>query len=343
LQAAMQYDRQVAILGRSMLNIADLARQLGYMKYPDGLLVTADEVNSLPPQKVVILTTGSQGEPLSALSRIANNEHKQIKISPGDTVVISSTPIPGNERSVANTINALSIRGADVIYGRDAGVHVSGHGCQEEQKLMINLCRPKFFVPIHGEYRMLVKHTELAVQCGIPKENTFVMENGEVFRLTADSGAKDGRVPSGIILVDSSRAWEINEQIIAERRDIARDGLVTLTLSVSGDYSQIYSFSCNQKGLILLDNTAAEQVSNQLEVVVKSLLNKYRSRPSNQKVSCQVYLQAAVREFLAEKHKIEPLTQVVIHILDQKELPSSGEEGSIGGGLGKEEIQCKAD
>jgi len=343
LEVAMRYDRRVAILGRSMLNIAALSRELGYMKYPDGLLVTADEVNSLPPQKVVILTTGSQGEPLSALSRIANNEHKQIKISPGDTVVISSTPIPGNERSVANTINALSIRGADVIYGRDAGVHVSGHGCQEEQKLMINLCRPKFFVPIHGEYRMLVKHTELAVQCGIPKENTFVMENGEVFRLTADSGAKDGRVPSGIILVDSSRAWEINEQIIAERRDIARDGLVTLTLSVSGDYSQIYSFSCNQKGLILLDNTAAEQVSNQLEVVVKSLLNKYRSRPSNQKVSCQVYLQAAVREFLAEKHKIEPLTQVVIHILDQKELPSSGEEGSIGGGLGKEEIQCKAD
>jgi len=344
LEVAMQYDRQVAILGRSMLNIADLGRQLGYMKYPDGLLVTADGVNNLAPDKVVILTTGSQGEPLSALSRIANNEHKQIKIRPGDTVVISSTPIPGNERSVANTINALSVRGAEVIYGRDAGVHVSGHGCQEEQKLMINLCRPKFFVPIHGEYRMLVKHTELAVECGIPEENTFVMENGEVLSLTAETGIKDGRVPAGIILIDSSRAWEINEQIIAERRDIARDGLVTIALTLSEDYSQIYSFDCNQKGLILLDNTKAEKITSQLESLVKSLLNKYKNRPSNQKSSCQVYLQAAIREFLTEKYKIEPFTQIVIHRLGQKKLPSSNEEeGSIGGGLGKEEIQCQAD
>ena len=330
LEVAMKYDRQVAVLGRSMLNIAALSRELGYMKYPDGLLVTADEVNNIAPDKVVILTTGSQGEPMSALSRIANNEHKQIKIKTGDTVVISSTPIPGNERSVANIINTLSVRGAEVIYGRDAGVHVSGHGCQEEQKLMINLCRPKFFVPIHGEYRMLVKHTELAVQCGIAKENTFVMENGEVLNLTADSATKDGRVPAGIILVDSSRAWEINEQIIGERRDIARDGLVTITIATNEDHSQIYSFDCNQKGLILLDNTKAEKISAQLEGLVKSLLNKYRSRPSNQKITCQAYLQAAIREFLAEKYTIEPYTQVVIHQLGQKKLPSSNEEeGSL--------------
>src|SRR5208282_4706567 len=162
--------------------------------------------------------------------------------------------------------------------------------------------------------------------------------------LTADSGIKDGRVPSGIILVDSSRAWEINEQIIGERRDIARDGLVTITLAINEDYSQMYSFDCNQKGLILLDNTKAEKITSQIENLVKSLLNKYRNRPSNQKLSCQAYLQAAIREFLAEKYKIEPLTQVVIHPLGQKKLPSShDEEGSFGGGLGKEEIQCQAD
>ena len=178
LQAAMKYDRKVAILGRSMLNLAGISRELGYMTFPDGLLMPVEQINKLPHNKVVILTTGSQGEPLSALSRIANHEYKQMRIVPGDTVIVSATPIPGNERSVANTINALFLRGADVIYGRQAGVHVSGHACRQEQMLMINLCRPKFFMPIHGEYRMLVRHGEIATECGVLPENVFVMEMG---------------------------------------------------------------------------------------------------------------------------------------------------------------------
>src|SRR5262249_49075491 len=151
-QAAMKYDRKVAVLGRSMLNLAGIARELGYMNFPDGLIMPVEEINKLPANKVVILTTGSQGEPLSALTRIANDEHKLIKIVPGDVVIISATPIPGNERMVANTVNALFMRGANVIHGRDSGVHVSGHACREEQKLMLNICRPKYFMPIHGEY-----------------------------------------------------------------------------------------------------------------------------------------------------------------------------------------------
>src|SRR5262249_16084116 len=153
-------------------------------------------------------------------TRIANDEHKQIKILKGDTVIISATPIPGNERSVANTINALFLRGADVIYGRDAGVHVSGHACREEQKLMINICQPKFFMPIHGEYRMLVRHAELAAECGVAPENCFVMENGEVLELFKDRGQKAGRIKSGIVLIDSSRAWEIDESLVEERRHL---------------------------------------------------------------------------------------------------------------------------
>ena len=344
LQAAMQYDRKVAILGRSMLNIAALARELGYMKYPDGLLVTADEVTRLPAKQVVILTTGSQGEPLSALSRIANDTHKQIKVTAGDTVIISATPIPGNERSVANTINALSVRGADVIYGRDAGVHVSGHACQEEQKLMINLCQPKFFVPVHGEYRMLVKHAELATQCGVPEENTFVLENGDVLSLTKETCEKTGRVPAGIVLIDSSRAWEIDEQILAERREIARDGLVTVTLTVSSDHTKLYSFDCTHKGLILLDNIKSDRISPELEEVVKGLLSQYAKLPREERLPCQAYLYRAIKDFIVEKYRIEPFTQVVFHEIPQKILPSSSqEEGSIGGGLGKEEIQCPAD
>jgi ribonuclease J len=230
LQAAVKYDRKVAILGRSMLNLADISRTLGYMTFPDGLLMKVDEVSQLPPEKVVVLTTGSQGEPLSALSRIARDEHKQIKVQPGDTVIVSATPIPGNERSIANTINNLFMRGAEVIYGRDAGVHVSGHACREEQKLMINLCKPKFFMPIHGEYRMLVKHAQLATECGVEADNTFVMENGDVLELFKDRGQKLPRIKSGIILIDSNGSWEIDAQTVEERMTLAQDGVVNVAV-----------------------------------------------------------------------------------------------------------------
>lgn len=312
LQAAMQYDRQVVILGRSMLNIADLARQLGYMKYPDGLIINVDEVKELPADKVVILTTGSQGEPLSALNRIAHDSHKHIKVIPGDTVIFSATPIPGNERSVANTINALSVRGANVIYGKDAGVHVSGHACQEEQKLMINICKPKFFVPIHGEYRMLVEHTQLAHQCGVAVENTFVMENGDVLALTSDSGKMIEKVPAGIVLIDSSRAWEIDESILAERLAIVKDGAITIALTTKADYSKLLSFDYTQKGLILSDS--AEQIAKAVEGEIKRVIEKYK-QTANKKIDFQTYIHQAIKQYLQQKYDIKPLIQIVLHQL----------------------------
>ena len=326
LQAAMQYDRQVIVLGRSMLNIADLARELGYMKYPDGLLIGVDEVKNVPANKLVILTTGSQGEPLSALNRIANDSHKHIKVVPGDTVIFSATPIPGNERSVANTINALAVRGANVIYGKDAGVHVSGHACQEEQKLMINICKPKFFLPIHGEYRMLVKHAQLANQCGLPTQNTFVMENGDVLGLTADGGTRLESVPSGIVLIDSSRAWEIDETILAERREIVKDGTLTITIGVSTDCSHLFSFDCTYKGLILDSESKGESLTTLLETKVRQLLPKYKELAQKQKLTCQDYLHQAMRKLLQEKYGIQPLVQIIVHELasaTKKILPSS--------------------
>lgn len=317
LQAAIQYDRQIAILGRSMLTIADLARQLGYMKYPDGLIINVDEVKNLPPHKVVILTTGSQGEPLSALSRIANDSHKHIKVMPGDTVIFSATPIPGNERSVANTINALSVRGANVIYGRDAGVHVSGHACQEEQKLMLNICKPKFFLPIHGEYRMLVKHAEIAQQCGIPKENTFIIENGDVVSLSKDGCKRDGKVASGIVLIDSSRAWEIDEAVLAERREIIKDGAITIAITISADGSKLLAFDYTQKGIILPDS--AEKLGNAIENQIKDLLGKHSKaedgRIAKSEVQYQSYIQSAVKKYLKEEYEIQPLIQLILHKL----------------------------
>ena len=323
LQAAMQYDRQVAILGRSMLNIADLARQLGYMKYPDGLIINVDDVKALPADKVVILTTGSQGEPLSALNRIAHDSHKHIKVIPGDTVIFSATPIPGNERSVANTINALAVRGANVIYGKDAGVHVSGHACQEEQKLMLNICQPKFFVPIHGEYRMLVKHTQIAQQCGVPIENSFVMENGDVLALTKDSGKLVEKVPAGIVLIDSSRAWEIDETILAERLEIVKDGAITIALTTDADCSKLLSFDYTQKGLILSDST--EQIGKAIETEIKRVLEKYK-QAADKKIHFESYVHERIKEFVQQTYGIKPLIQIILHQLSHaKDTVSKGQ------------------
>ncbi len=312
LQAAMKYDRKVAILGRSMLNLAGIARELGYMTFPDGLLMTIDQINKIPHDQVVILTTGSQGEPLSALTRIANDEHKQVKIVPGDTVILSATPIPGNERSVSNTINSLFMRGADVIYGRDAGVHVSGHGCREEQKLMINLCKPKFFMPIHGEYRMLVMHCELATECGVPEPNTFVLENGDVLEMTAETARKNGRIKSGIILVDSSRAWHINDSIVAERRHLSEDGLVIVAVSLDAERKVIIGPDVTLKGVILPRGLPIEDFISTVQVEARSILNNRSVVEKLELRDLQAYLLGSLNRFFAEKMRAKPLVQILM-------------------------------
>ncbi|HEY9793706.1 MAG TPA: ribonuclease J, partial [Candidatus Obscuribacterales bacterium] len=272
IQAAIKYDRKVAILGRSMQNLADISRELGYMTFPDGLIVPVGETPQLPLHKVVVLTTGSQGEPLSALSRIARDEHKQIKIQRGDTVIVSATPIPGNERLIANTINNLFLRGADVIYGRDAGVHVSGHACKEEQKLMINICKPKFFMPIHGEYRMLVKHAQLAVECGVAPENSFVMENGEVLELFKDKGQKIGRIKSGIVLIDSIGSWEIDAQTVDERIALSQEGVVNIAVTLSSTKEVLAGPDVSIRGLLLPREVAPEDFLLQLKADISEIV-----------------------------------------------------------------------
>ncbi len=323
LQAAMKYDRKVSILGRSMLNLAGIARELGYMTFPDGLLIPIDQISKLPHNKVVILTTGSQGEPLSALTRIANDEHKQIKIMPGDTVVISATPIPGNERSVANTINALFIRGADVIYGRDAGVHVSGHACREEQKLMINLCKPKFFMPIHGEYRMLIKHAELAVDCGLEEQNCFVLENGDVLELNKDRGQKNGRVKAGILLIDSSRAWIINEEIVEERRHLADDGMVTVAITLDEKRQIIAGPDIGLKGIILPRGLSPEEFVIRVQGEVRNILHVTPTVTVLEENDLSHFIQGALNRYFAEKMRAKPLVHVLVHQVPAKNVKSA--------------------
>lgn len=232
LELAKKHGRVVSVIGRSMLNVIAHARTLGYIKCEDDLFLPLNMVNKIPDENVLILTTGSQGEPMAALTRIANQEHRQFKIRKGDTVVFSANPIPGNTIAVVNTIDKLMMLGAKVVYGREKGIHVSGHGAQEDQKLMLALTRPKFFLPVHGEHRMLVKHSETAQSMGVPAENMVVINNGDVVELTVDSIRISDKVPSGIELVDSSHSGVVQERVLKERQQLAEDGIVTVAAAI---------------------------------------------------------------------------------------------------------------
>ncbi|MBD2628241.1 ribonuclease J [Trichormus variabilis] len=232
LDLAKKHNRVVTVVGRSMLNLIAHARNLGYIKCEDNLLQPLHMVRSMPDENVLVLTTGSQGETMSAMTRIANKQHPHIKIRTGDTVVFSANPIPGNTIAVVNTIDKLMIQGAKVVYGRDKGIHVSGHGCQEEQKLMIALTRPKFFVPFHGEHRMLVKHAETAQSMGIPSENMIIIENGDVIELTEESIRVAGKVQSGIELVDTTSSGMVSAKVLQERQSMASEGIVTVAAAI---------------------------------------------------------------------------------------------------------------
>ena len=248
LELAQKHNRKVAVVGRSMLNVIAHARNLGYIKCPDDLFEPLKAVRNLPEERVLILTTGSQGEPLAALTRISKGEHRQIQIRPGDTVVFSANPIPGNTIAVVNTIDRLMIQGANVIYGRHQGIHVSGHGAQEDQKLMLALTKPKFFVPVHGEHRMLVKHAQTAHSMGIPAENTVIINNGDIVGLSANSIDVVGQVPSGIELVDQSGI--VHEQVMKERQQLAEEGVVTVAAAVNWEGQLIAQPEIHLRGVV---------------------------------------------------------------------------------------------
>lgn len=233
INAANKYGRKVAIVGRSMVNVASIAQELGYLKIPNGVLIDVEEISNYPRNRIVIITTGSQGEPMSALTRMAMSDHRKVQILPGDTVIISATPIPGNEKLVARTINQLYRQGAEVIYESASGIHVSGHASQEELKMMINLVRPKFFVPVHGEYRHLIRHANLAEQMGIHAENIFIAENGQILEFNAEKGNVGGRVTAGRILIDGLGIGDVGNIVLRDRKQLSQDGILIVVVTIN--------------------------------------------------------------------------------------------------------------
>ncbi len=250
LELAMKHGRKVGLLGRSMINVIAKARDIGYMKCPDDLFVPIKQIRDLPDRETLLLMTGSQGEHLAALSRISRGEHQHVRLKTTDTVIFSASPIPGNTISVVNTIDRLMKLGAKVVYGKGENIHVSGHGFQEDQKLMLALAKPKFFVPVHGEHRMLVCHGKSAQTMGVPKDNILIIENGDVVELTPNSIQKGDPVKAGVELLDNSRNGIVDARVLKERQQLAGDGVVTVLAPISTDGKMVAPPRVNLRGVV---------------------------------------------------------------------------------------------
>ena len=239
IDLAIESGRKVAVSGRSMVSNTEMARELGYLHAPDNVLIPIEEINKYPPEKVVLITTGSQGEPLSALSRMASCSHRQVRVGPGDFIIISANPIPGNEKSVTKIVNGLLLLGAEVIYESMYDVHVSGHACQEEQKLMLTLTKPKYFLPVHGEYKQLKKHALTAASLGIPTSNILIAENGSNVILSQDEIKLGEPVTAGAVMVDGLGVGDVGNVVLRDRKHLSEDGLVIIVATVDSKTGKV--------------------------------------------------------------------------------------------------------
>ena len=311
VDSAVKYKRKVAVIGRSMINVVNIAMELGYLNIPEGVLIDIDETNNYTADQIVIITTGSQGEPMSALTRMAMNDHKKVGIMPGDTVIISATPIPGNEKLVSRTINHLYKLGAEVIYEKSNGVHVSGHASQEEIKLMHNLVRPKYFIPVHGEYRHLIKHANIAKDLGMPKENIVIAENGSVIELSKEGINVSGKIQSGKVLVDGLGVGDVGNIVLRDRRLLSQDGIMIVVVTIDHETYQVVSGpDIVSRGFVYVRE--AEDLMEEAREKVLSALD----RCENNGVTEWSMIKSAIRDslvrFLYERTRRRPMILPII-------------------------------
>ncbi len=311
ITTAHRYDRKVAVVGRSMLNVVTVANELGYLNIPEGTMVELDEAARLPKNRLVYLTTGSQGEPMSALTRMAMSDHRQVEIMPGDTIIISATPIPGNEKLVARIIDQLFKHGAHVIYEAVSGIHVSGHPSQEELKLMITLTKPRFFVPVHGEHRMLVKHAQLAKEMGIPSNHVFVGENGHVLEFNRRTGRFAGRVTAGRVLVDGLGVGDVGNIVLRDRKQLSQDGILIVVVTINREAGLIMAGpDIVSRGFVYVRES--EILLEEAREKVKVALEKCTERGISEWAAIKSQIRDSLGKFLYEKTRRRPMILPII-------------------------------
>ncbi len=309
--AAVKYKRKVAVMGRSMVNVVSISLEMGYLKVPDGVLIDIDEIRNYTNDKVVVVCTGSQGEPMSALTRMSMGDNRKVQIVPGDTVIISATPIPGNEKLVSNTINHLYMLGAEVIYEKANGVHVSGHASQEELKIMHNLVRPKFFMPVHGEYRHLMKHAKIAESLGMDKKNILLTENGSVVELTKDKIAVTGKVTSGIVLIDGLGVGDVGNIVLRDRRQLSQDGIMIVVLGIDKANNEITAGpDIVSRGFVYVRE--AEILMDEAKERVQAALDKCEANNTREWSAIKSAIRDALGRFLFEKTRRRPMILPII-------------------------------
>ena len=311
VNSAVKYGRKVAVCGRSMINVIKTAVELGYMNVPENTFIDIDMIKNYTDEQLVILTTGSQGEAMSALTRMASGEHRKVEITPNDLVIISANPIPGNEKYVSKVIDDLMQIGAEVVYSSLADVHVSGHACQEEQKLMLSLVRPKYFLPVHGEYRQLMAHAKTAVQVGIPPENIFIMNNGRVMELTENSAKMTGVVQSGKILVDGLGIGDVGNIVLRDRQHLSQDGLIVVVLTMDSATGEVVSGpDIISRGFVYVKES--ENIMDEVKRTVQRELYKCEEKGIKDWSSIKSNLKDGLRDYVFAKTKRNPMILPII-------------------------------
>ncbi|MBQ9267104.1 MAG: ribonuclease J [Clostridia bacterium] len=313
VNAAMENNRKVAISGRSMLNVMTVAKDLGYLDIPEGVLIDIDDIDSYAPERLVLITTGSQGETMSGLSRMASGSHKKVVITKDDLVIISAHPIPGNEKLVSNVIDDLFKIGADVIYHSIADVHVSGHACQEEQKLMLSLVKPKYFIPVHGEFRHLRAHAETAKKVGVDEENIVLLSNGKVLELDKDFCKVTGTVPSGRVLIDGLGIGDVGNIVLRDRQHLSEEGLIVVALTMDSHSGEILAGpDIISRGFVYVRES--EDLMDEIEKVAKKSLEKCKTKEWS---TIKSMIKDDLHDYIYSKTKRNPM---VIPIISEVEM-----------------------